>query len=130
MATKVGQMYKCELCGNVVSILEEADGELVCCGQPMKLLEEKYTETEGQEKHVPVIEINGEDVLVKVGDVPHPMEADHWIELIQLQDSTGNIVMGKRLKPGDKPEAKFTVENTEGLKARALCNKHGLWKNA
>jgi superoxide reductase len=130
MATKVGQIYKCELCGNVVSVLEQAEGELVCCGQPMKLLEEKYTETEGNEKHVPVIHIEGNKVTVKVGDVPHPMEQDHWIELIQLLDSTGNIVMGKRLKPGETPEAVFHVENTQGLKARELCNKHGLWRSA
>jgi len=124
--TKLNELYKCEICGNVVSIIEAADGELVCCGKPMKLLEEQTAEQEGKEKHVPVIEIDGNKVKVKVGSVEHPMEEKHHIELIQLVKG-GNVLIGKRLKPGEKPEAEFCVEDTEGLTARELCNLHGLW---
>ena len=123
---KQNGIYKCEICGNIVSVLEAHKGELVCCGQPMKLLEEKTKEQEGKEKHVPIIEIDGNKVTVKVGSVPHPMEKEHYIELIQLIKD-GNIVIGKRLKPGDKPEAEFCLEDTKNLKARELCNVHGLW---
>ena len=121
-------IYKCEICGNVVSVIEAHDGELVCCGQPMKLLEEKTKKQEGKEKHVPVVEIKGNKITVKVGSVPHPMEKEHYIEIIQLiQDN--QIVIGKRLKPGDEPKAEFCLENTKNLKARELCNIHGLWIN-
>ena len=123
---KQNGIYKCEICGNVVSVIEAHEGELVCCGQPMKLLEEKTAEQEGKEKHVPIIEIDGNKVTVKVGSVPHPMEEKHHIELIQLIKDR-NIVIGKRLKPGDKPEAEFCLEDTKNLKARELCNIHGLW---
>jgi superoxide reductase len=125
---KLNAIYKCEICGNVVSVIEEGKGDLICCGQPMKLLEEKTKEQEGNEKHVPIIEVNENKVTVKVGSVPHPMEKEHYIELIQLIED-GNIVIGKRLKPGDEPKAGFCLENTENLKARILCNIHGLWKS-
>ena len=123
---KLNAIYKCQICGNVVSVIEAHEGELVCCGQPMNLLEEKTIEQEGKEKHVPVIEVEGNKVTVKVGSVPHPMEKEHYIELIQLIKD-GNIVIGKRLKPGDEPKAEFCLENTENLKAKELCNVHGLW---
>lgn len=126
--TKLGEIYKCAICGNVVSVLEAGGGELVCCGQPMNLLEEKTVKEEGNEKHVPIIEIKEGKIKVKVGSIPHPMEKKHYIELIQIiQDD--NIVVGKRLKPGEKPEAEFCLPNVKGLKARALCNVHGLWIN-
>lgn len=136
---KENAIYKCEICGNVVSVIEAHEGELVCCGQPMKLLEEK-TEGEGaetdvsetktvKEKHVPVIEKKESGVRVKVGSVPHPMEEKHFISLIQLIKGDG-VVIGRRLKPGDKPEAEFCcLAEIEGLKARVYCNVHGLWKS-
>jgi len=124
--TKLGEMYKCEICGNLVSVVESGQGELVCCGQPMKLLEEHTERQEGKEKHVPVIETTEGGIKVEVGSVPHPMEESHHIELIQLIKD-GNIVIGKRLRPGDKPEAEFCLADADGLKARILCNVHGLW---
>lgn len=127
--TKLYEIYKCEICGNVVSVIENGKGELVCCGQPMKLLVEKTKKEEGKEKHVPIIEKIEGGIRVKVGSVPHPMEEGHFIELVQLIKD-GTIVMGKRLRPGDEPHADFCcLLQTEGLKARALCNVHGLWKN-
>ncbi|MCK5039995.1 MAG: desulfoferrodoxin [Candidatus Aenigmarchaeota archaeon] len=126
--TKINQIYKCEICGNVVSVLEAGQGTLVCCGQDMTLLEEKTVEQEGKEKHVPVVDIDENKVTVKVGSIEHPMEESHHILLIQIVRD-GNILVGKRLSPGDKPEAEFHLEDTEGIKARALCNIHGLWTN-
>jgi superoxide reductase len=87
--TKKGQIYKCEICGNIVEVLDEGVGELVCCGQPMKLIEEK-TEDEGKEKHVPIIERNEEGVKIKVGSVPHPMTEEHYIEWIEISTEKEN----------------------------------------
>jgi superoxide reductase len=125
MAEK-NSIYKCNVCGNVVSVLEAHAGTLVCCSQDMQLLVEKTAKDEGKEKHVPIIEIKGSTVKVKVGSIPHPMEEKHYIGLIQLVQN-GNIVIEKRLKPGDLPEAEFCIKNTKNLKARAWCNVHGLW---
>lgn len=123
--TKLKQVYKCNVCGNIVEVLHVGGGELVCCGQPMKLLEEKTTD-EGSEKHVPVIETTEKGVKVKVGSVPHPMEKEHYIEWIEI------IADGKSyrqfLKPGDSPEVELEVK-AENLEVREYCNVHGLWKN-
>ena len=127
MAKKNG-IYRCNICGNIVSVLVAKQGELVCCGQPMELLEEKTKEQEGKEKHVPVIEIDGNNVKVKVGSVPHPMEEEHYIVLIQIVKD-GKVVTGKRLYPGQKPEAEFCLKETDGLTAKELCNVHGLWRS-
>lgn len=126
---KQNGIYRCEICGSVVSVIEAHDGELVCCGKPMGLLKEKASKEEGKEKHVPVIETIKDGIRVGVGSIEHPMEETHYIELIQLVKD-GDIVIGKRLKPGDKPAAEFCcLASTKGLKARALCNIHGLWRS-
>jgi superoxide reductase len=118
------EIYKCELCGNIVEVLHAGGGELVCCGQPMKLMTENTVDA-AKEKHVPVIEKTADGYLVKVGAVPHPMEAKHWIEWIEL------VADGKAyrqfLNPGDTPEATFCVK-AEKVYAREYCNLHGLWK--
>jgi superoxide reductase len=121
--TQKNQVYKCEICGNIVEVLHEGAGELVCCGQPMKLQEEKIQE-EGNEKHKPVIEKNEEGILIKVGSVSHPMEENHYIEWIEIFTDKGRSK--KFLKPGEKPEVFFPVK-TENIKAREYCNVHGLW---
>lgn len=119
------QVYKCSICGNIVEVLHAGVGELVCCGQPMKLFEEK-TQDEGMEKHVPVIEKTEKGVKVKVGSVEHPMEEQHYIEWIEL--IADGVSFRKFLKPGEKPEAEFCVEG-EDLGAREYCSVHGLWKS-
>ena len=119
------QVYRCNVCGNIVEVLHAGGGQLVCCGQPMELLEEKK-EDEGLEKHVPVIEKTNSGVKVKVGSVPHPMEEAHHIEWIEVI-SEGKIYR-KFLKPGDKPEAEFEI-NPDNIEAREYCNVHGLWKS-
>lgn len=123
--TKEKQIYKCNICGNIVEVLHAGVGELVCCGQPMELLSEK-TEDEGQEKHVPVIEKTDSGIKVKVGSVPHPMEEAHYIEWIEVI-ADGKIYR-KFLKPGDAPEAKFCLDTVD-IQAREYCNVHGLWSS-
>jgi superoxide reductase len=118
------EVYKCAACGNIVEVLHGGSGGLVCCGALMKNLTAK-TADEGKEKHVPVIEKIDGGVKVKVGSVAHPMEADHYIEWIEI------LADGKSyrqfLNPGDVPEAEFSVEAAQ-ITARELCNKHGMWK--
>ena len=123
MAKKL-QVYKCMACGNIVEVVHGGDGELVCCGQPMKNLIAK-TADEGKEKHVPVIEKVDGGIKAKVGSVPHPMEEKHYIEWIEI------LADGKAyrqfLNPGDAPEAEFSVEAST-VTAREHCSIHGLWK--
>ncbi|HML53735.1 MAG TPA: desulfoferrodoxin [Solidesulfovibrio magneticus] len=118
------EIYKCELCGNIVEVLHAGGGELVCCGQPMVLMTENTVDA-SKEKHVPVIEKVEGGYLVKVGGVAHPMEEKHYIEWIEL------IADGKCyrefLKPGQAPEAFFCVK-ADKVAAREYCNIHGLWK--
>lgn len=118
------EIYKCEACGNIVEVLTGGGGELVCCGEPMKLYTENTVDA-AKEKHVPVIEkING-GYKVMVGSVAHPMEAKHYIEWIEI------IADGKAyrqfLNPGDAPEATFMIDAGK-ITAREYCNMHGLWK--
>jgi len=121
--TKKLQVYKCEVCGNMVEVLHEGVGELVCCNQPMKLMAPKIAD-EGKEKHVPVIEKTDKGVKVKVGSVPHPMEQRHYIEWIAVHADNG--INRKFLGPDQKPEAEFEIEGEVTL-AREYCNVHGLW---
>lgn len=118
------QVYKCNVCGNIVEVVHAAKGQLVCCGAPMKLLTENTTDA-AEEKHVPVIEKTSGGIRVKVGSVPHPMEEKHHIEWIQV------IVDGKScrqfLSPGDAPEATSDVQG-DNITAREYCNVHGHWK--
>jgi len=123
---KLKMIYKCERCGNIVEVLHEGPGALICCGEEMKMLEEK-TEDSTTEKHVPYIEETGEGVLVKVGqNQDHPMEEKHYIEWIQLITDDG--FYRKFLQAGDKPQALFTI-NEKPIAAREYCNIHGLWKS-
>ncbi len=117
-------VFKCEVCGNIVELVHSGGGTLVCCGQPMKLLAENTSEG-AKEKHVPAIEKTAEGYTVKVGSVAHPMEADHYIEWIELH--ADGVAYRAFLKPGDKPEASFCVKAAK-VSAREYCNKHGLWK--
>lgn len=122
--TKRLQVYKCEICGDMVEVIHEGAGTLVCCGKPMTLQIENTVDA-AKEKHVPVIEKTDTGIKVKVGSVAHPMEAKHYIEWIEI------IADGKSyrqfLSPGDAPEATFDIK-AENISAREYCNIHGLWK--
>ena len=130
--TKLSEIYKCNICGNIVEVQHTGAGELVCCGAPMELLTEK-TENEGQEKHLPVMTKLPEDVCrggdgykIKVGEVAHPMESEHHIEWIEVKTDDGKLSK-KYLKPGDSTEVEFyTKKKIEEV--RVYCNIHGLWK--
>lgn len=130
--TNINEIYKCSICGNIVEVTNGSAGQLVCCGKPMTLLEGN-TEDASMEKHVPVITKIVGGWMVKIGQDEHPMTPEHYIEWIEL--IAGNKLCRKRLKPGDKPEAKFRFNcgnicrYNEPVSARALCNLHGLWKN-
>ena len=124
--TKLREIYKCNICGNIVEVLHTGVGELVCCGESMELLKEK-TEDSSVEKHVPFIEKTNNGVLVKIGqNQDHPMEEKHYIEWIQVIADGESY--RKFLKPGDKPQAMFKISNDK-ITAREYCNIHGLWKS-
>ena len=123
--TELNEIYKCEICGNIVQMVHGGPGELVCCGQPMVLMDEKTAEMK-LEKHVPVIERDGDMVKIYVGSTLHPMEENHHIEWIELV--TEDRSYRKYLKPGDAPEAFFMCK-AEKIGAREYCNIHGLWKH-
>jgi superoxide reductase len=118
------QIYKCEVCGNIVEMVHAGAGELVCCGQPMKLFRENTVDA-AKEKHVPVIEKTAAGLKVKVGSVPHPMEASHYIEWIEV--IADGQTYRKFLNPGEAPEATFELK-ADKITAREYCNLHGLWK--
>lgn len=120
------QIFRCNICGNIVEVVNVGGAELICCGQPMELLAAK-TEDQGMEKHVPVVEKMEDGVLVKVGEVPHPMEKEHYIQWIEVIAKNGRSCR-KYLNPGEAPEAMFKIDESEIDQVREYCNIHGLWK--
>ena len=117
------KVFKCQVCGNIIEMLHDKSGTLVCCGQPMKNLVENTVDA-AKEKHVPVKEVVDGGLKVKVGSVAHPMEESHYIEWIEII-ADGQIYR-KYLNPGESPEAVFPVKGE--WTAREYCNLHGLWK--
>jgi superoxide reductase len=117
------EIYKCNICGNIVEVLHGGGGDLVCCGAEMQLMVENTVDA-SREKHVPVIEKGNGFVKVTIGSIPHPMEETHYIEWIEL------VADGKAyrqfLKPGDAPEATFCI-SADKVTAREYCNLHGQW---
>ena len=123
MAEKL-EVYKCELCGNIVEVLHGGKGELVCCGQSMKLHKENSVDA-AKEKHVPVVEKTDNGFKVKVGDIPHPMEEKHYIAWVEI--IADGKVYRQFLNPGEAPEAIFNIQ-ADKVTAREYCTLHGLWK--
>lgn len=123
--SKIGEIYKCNICGNIVQVNHVGGGELVCCGQPMQLLKENTFDA-AKEKHVPIITKTREKIRVQVGKIEHPMEEKHYIEWIEL--IADRISYKQFLKPGMKPRAEFCI-NAKKITARTYCNVHGLWKS-
>ena len=123
--TKKMEVYKCEVCGNIVEMVHQGAGQLVCCNQAMKMMEEQTADFV-KEKHVPIIKATENGTKVIVGSSPHPMEERHYIEWIEIIH--GEYINRKYLNPGDPPEAEFTIAYSDNLNAREFCNIHGLWK--
>ena len=120
------KLFRCTECGRLVSAVKAVCNDpLQCCGKPMMELKEVFIE-EKTGTHTPVMKIEGNKITVNVGAKPHAMEAEHYIELIQVMRGN-DLVAEKKLNPGEKPEAVFFVENTSGISARSLCDLHGLW---
>ncbi len=122
--TNKKEIYKCEICGNIVNVLHEGTGALVCCGAPMILLNENTQDPEKGEKHIPVVKQGENGIVVKVGEIEHPMTEEHYIEWIEIQTVQG--VMRKAFNPGDKPVFECPA-NKPIVRVRAYCNLHGLW---
>ncbi|NLT10947.1 MAG: desulfoferrodoxin [Clostridiaceae bacterium] len=120
------KIYRCALCGNIVVLLHEGPGELVCCEQPMKLLVAGENDTAAKEKHVPVVSVDGNLVVVNVGSVDHPMINEHYIEFVILVSGAKCYI--EYLNPGQAPKATFMVEDTSNIEVYEYCNLHGLWK--
>ena len=123
--TKRNQIYRCNICGNIVEVNHTGAGELACCGKPMELLEENTVDA-SKEKHVPVVEKDNDIIKVKVGSEPHPMEEKHYIEWIEVLVDEKSYK--QFLNPGDKPEAGFQISGDK-IEVREYCNLHGLWKS-
>jgi superoxide reductase len=121
--TKVNEVYKCEICGNTLEMLDSGMGQMICCGKPMILMTEKEMADTGMEKHKPVV-TQMDNIQVNIGSIPHPMEEAHHIEWIELIDNTGKVFR-KNLKPGDQPSAVFCGKDYSMI--RGYCNIHGLW---
>lgn len=123
--TEKMQIYKCSICGNVIEVLHEGAGELVCCGEPMELLKEKSQEM-AAEHHVPVVEKQEEKMFVKIGKSEHPSNEEHYIEFIEVFSPDKKYMKRKHLKAGEKPELELKPVYKE-ITMRAYCNIHGLW---
>lgn len=122
------ELYRCSVCGNLVQVILEGKGELVCCGEPMKLLNPQ-TEEEGKtEKHVPVfIKQDENEEIIQVGSIPHPMEESHYIMFIEAISDDKNRLELKYLYPQEEAKM-FIKEGGERVCALEYCNLHGLWE--
>lgn len=119
------RFFVCEHCGNLVGVIHDAGVPMMCCGQKMTELVPGSTDA-AQEKHVPVIKVDGDKVTVSVGSAAHPMVPEHFIEWVYLQTEKGG--QRKALVPGAAPEAVFVLTDDKPVAAYAYCNLHGLWK--
>lgn len=117
--TKINQIYKCNICGNIIEVIHAGASALYCCNEAMEFVKETTdAESEGKEKHFPVIETKSENIhKITVGSIPHPMEIAHYIEWIEIILEDGKTER-QFLNPDDKPEATFCV-NSKILEIRS-----------
>ena len=121
-------LYKCEICGNMVEVILVGGGELVCCGKPMKKLEAQEQEDAMLEKHIPIFIKNSDNKdEIRVGEVLHPMTEEHHIVFIETISEDRNKVQLQYLYPGDEPKMLLN-DDFKNLTAREFCNLHGLWE--
>ena len=126
MAEKLN-LYRCNICGNIVEVVIDGAGSLICCGEDMELLKSKSSDG-AYEKHVPIVEHIGSSHVVKVGSVPHPMTEDHYIQFIEAMSKDGRYVKRKYLHPNEEPEMVIKCLEKDDFKTREYCNIHGLYK--
>ena len=121
------KLYQCKHCGNIVAYVKSSGVPVICCGEQMQEIVTNTVDA-SQEKHVPVVTREGNEIVVTVGSVEHPMLPAHDIEWICIQTKQGK--QRKLLSPGEKPEARFALsEGDEFIAAYEYCNLHGLWKS-
>lgn len=121
------KFYLCKHCHKIIGIVQESPVDTICCGEPMQLLVPNTVEA-SNEKHLPDVTVERNVVKVKVGSVEHPMVPEHFIPWIYMETKAGG--QRKNLKPGDKPEVVFALQDDEAVAVYAYCNLHGLWKTA
>lgn len=117
--------YRCEVCGNICVKVVDGGGTLTCCGKPMQLVEPNTTDA-AKEKHVPVVTVEDDKIIVNVGDVDHPMLEEHSIQWVCVVTQGGTIIRG--LKPGEAPHAEIALGGQKPIAVYEYCNLHGLWK--
>lgn len=121
-------LYKCEICGNIIEVVIDGAGTLVCCGEEMKLLVPGTTDGD-KEKHVPVVEHLGTSHVVKIGSNPHPMTKEHYIQFVEVISDDNRYLKRKYLYPGEEPEMVIKCLERDDFEAREYCNIHGLYTN-
>lgn len=119
------RFYICNHCGNIIEKINDAGVPVVCCGQKMEELIPNTVEASG-EKHMPVVTLEGDELIVNVGSVHHPMEEKHFIEWVHVDLENGSLF--KRLVPGSDPRVAFRLDGEKPVSVFAYCNLHGLWK--
>ena len=120
------KFYRCAKCGKIVGMIQNSPCPTMCCGEAMEVLEANTTDA-AQEKHVPVVTVDGKVITVEVGSAAHPMLAEHFIQWIALETKEG--MQRKVLAPEAAPKAVFALSDSdEAVCAYAYCNLHGLWK--
>ncbi len=122
--TKLMDVYKCNVCGNMVEVVHSGKGELVCCGEKMQIMDES-AKSGAEEKHIPVVKKEGGVLKIQVGEVLHPMEEKHLIEWVEVLGEEG-VIFRKYLKPGDEPKVELPLPKG-AIIVRAYCNLHGMW---
>lgn len=126
MKNEQQKFFICRHCGNIIGMIYNAGVPIVCCGEEMEELVAQTADS-AYEKHVPVVKVNGNEVVVEVGSVPHPMVKEHYIMWIYIQTEKGG--QRKNLLPGEKPEVTFALtKDDKVIAAFEYCNLHGLWK--
>ena len=120
------KFYRCSHCGQIIAIVKETGVPVVCCGEPMAEVIPGTTDA-SLEKHVPVVNVQGNTVHISVGSAAHPMLPEHYIEWVAIETRSGNP--RKQLSPGDEPKVCFSICDGDEVKAvYAFCNLHSLWK--
>lgn len=120
------KFFICRHCGNLVQLVRDAGVPVVCCGDDMTEIKANTVDA-SYEKHIPAVKVEGEDITVTVGSMPHPMTAEHHIEWVYLETDKGGQL--KRFKVNEDPVLRFKISSDDSLiAAYAYCNLHGLWK--